>query len=193
MARPPRFSDDDILDGAARAVAEHGPGATIAQVARSIDGPSGSIYHRFASREELLARLWVRSIRRFHVGLLAAYALPEAHEALVAAARHIPVFCRDNPLDARAMLLHRQSELVASGPETVRPDVEHINDDIDAALAELVVRRYGSATDRRAELLTMATRLAPYGMVRPFIGNPMPDWLDDAVVVSAEAIAGLGD
>lgn len=193
MARPARFSDDDILDGAAQAIADHGPTATIAEVARTIGGPSGSIYHRFASREELFARLWLRAVSRFHVDLLAAYKIEDPHLAVIASSRHIPVFCRQHPLDARAMLLYRQSVLAASGPQGVRSEAAHVNDEIDEAMADLVVRRFGEATARRSELLGMATRLAPYGMVRPFIGRPVPDWLDDAVAASSEVIAALGD
>jgi len=193
MARPARFSHDDVLDGAARAIAECGPAATIADVARSIGGPSGSIYHRFASRKELFGRLWLRAIGRFHAGLLAAYALDDPHAAVVASARHIPSFCRQHPLDARVMLLYRQSELSTTGPESLRSEAAHVNDAIDGAMADLVARRFPETTRRRSDLLRMATRLAPYGMVRPFIGRTMPDWLDDAVAASSEAIAALGD
>lgn len=193
MARPSRFSDDDILDGAARALADHGPRATIADVARAIGGPTGSIYHRFASRDDVFARLWLRSIAHFHEGLLAAYALPDPHEAVTASARHVSAFCRDHPLEARSMLLHRASRLAADGPVGLREDALHINDDIDAAMEELLVRRFPDPTPHRRELLSMGTRLAPYGIVRPFIGTEVPAWVDDAVAASADAIVALGD
>ena len=193
MARPARFSDDDILDGAAHALSVSGPRATIADVARSIGGPTGSIYHRFPSRDDVFARLWLRSIGRFHVGLLAAYDLDDPHEAVRAAARHIPAFCRAHPEEARSMLLFRQSALAAEGPLGVRDDAAHINDDIDAAMDGLLARRFGDPTPHRRELLSMGTRLAPYGIVRPFIGTAIPDWVDDAVAASAEAIVRLGD
>ena len=76
MARPVRFSSDDILDGTARTLALRGKNLTMSDIAQEIGGPTGSIYHRFASREELLATLWIRSIKRFHVGLITAYTLP---------------------------------------------------------------------------------------------------------------------
>ncbi|GAA0036476.1 TetR/AcrR family transcriptional regulator [Brevibacterium metallidurans] len=193
MARPARFSDDDILDGAASALAEHGPRATIADVAAAIGGPTGSIYHRFASRDEVFARLWLRSIGRFHAGLLAAYGLPDPREAVAASARHVSAFCRDDPLAARSMLLHRQSTLAAEGPAGVRDEAAHINDDIDAAMDDLLLRRFPDPTPHRRELLSMGTRLAPYGIVRPFIGGEVPAWVDDAVAASAQAIVGLGD
>lgn len=108
MPRPARFSDDDILDGTARALLAHGPRVTIADVAREIQGPSGSIYHRFASRDELL----IRSIRRFHVGLLEASALEDPERAVVASAPHIPAHCRAHPAEARAMLLFSRARLL---------------------------------------------------------------------------------
>lgn len=193
MARPPRFTDDDILDGAAEALAARGRGVTIADIARTIDGPSGSIYHRFESRDEVLARLWLRSIRRFHAGLLPTYDLPDPADAIAAAARHVVGFCADHPLDARAMLLFRQPELAASGPDRIREEAAHINDAIDTGSERLVVRRYGRASDRRRELMMIATRLGPYGLVRPFIGGRIPPYLGDAVAVSALAICELGD
>lgn len=193
MARPSRFSDDDILDGAARAIAAHGPRATIADVARAMGGPTGSIYHRFASRDDVFSRLWLRSIGHFHEGLLIAYALPDPHEAVIASARHVCQFCRDHPLEARSMLLFRQSRLAAEGPSGVREDAAHINDDIDAAMDELLVRRFPEPTPHRRELLSLGTRLAPYGIVRPFIGTAVPTWVDDAVAASARAIVALGD
>lgn len=193
MARPARFSDDDILDGAASALAEHGPRATITDVAAAIGGPTGSIYHRFASRDEVFARLWLRSIGRFHAGLLTAYSLPDPREAVAASARHVSAFCRDDPLAARSMLLHRQSTLAAEGPVGVRDEAAHINDDIDAAMDDLLLRRFPDPTPHHRELLSMGTRLAPYGIVRPFIGGEVPAWADDAVTVSAQAIVGLGD
>lgn len=189
MARPARFSDDDILDGAARAVRALGPRVTIADIAREIGGPSGSIYHRFASRDELLGHLWVRSIRRFHLGLLAALQIEDPRDAIRRAARHIPEHCRQNPAEARAMLLFSQRRLLESGPESLRDEVEHINDDIDTALMRITGAIPALAPERAREVLTVATRLAPYGITRPFIGGDVPRWLDDAVAAAAIAIA----
>ncbi|MFC7457178.1 TetR/AcrR family transcriptional regulator [Brachybacterium sp. GCM10030267] len=192
MARPARFTEDDVLDGAARALLDVGPTVTIADVAREIQGPSGSIYHRFASREELLGRLWIRSVRRFHVGLLEAAARPDPREAVIASARHIPAFCRRHPADARAMLLFSTRRLLETGPASLHGEVAHLNDDVDQALERLAERLYPEPTPQRRELLMVATRLAPYGITRPFIAREMPDWLEDAVEAAATSIADLG-
>lgn len=55
------------------------------------------------------------------------------------------------------------------------------------------MRRYGVINERRRALLYVATRISPYGLVRPFVGEEIPAWVDDAVAASAGAIADLGD
>src|SRR5688500_18253929 len=60
MSRPSKFSAAQILDTAATLVAADGPGAaTIGAISARLKAPSGSIYHRFASRDVLLGRLWL--------------------------------------------------------------------------------------------------------------------------------------
>lgn len=193
MARPARFSDDDVLDAAARAFHAHGHGVSLAQVASELGGPTGSIYHRFASRDDLLTALWLRSIRRFHGGLMDAYALPDPREALLAATRHIPRYCRERPVDALAMTLYRQPVLAGTASARYREDVEHVNDEVDAAMRRLVPARYGEPSERGYRLIWVGTRLSPYGLVRPFVGSDVPDWLDDVCVASARGILALGD
>ena len=193
MARPGKFSDDDILDAAARVVLGRGRDATMAEIAREAGAPIGSVYYRFASRHELLVNLWLRSVRRFQRGFLEACRMEPASEAVVAGARRIPAFCREHPDEARAVTLHRQADLVRTVPETLRDAVSTVNDEIDAVTQELVRRRYGTVDERRTALLRAATRQCPYGLVRPYLGGPVPEWVDDAVGASARAIAALGD
>lgn len=193
MARPPKFSDDELLDGAARAFALHGHAVTIADIVEVVGAPSGSLYHRFESRDRMLALLWLRSVRRFHQGLLAAFATPEPRMAVTAAALHIPQFCRKHPEDALAMTLFRQPALATEGPADLRVEAQHVNDAIDAAQRDLVRRRYGRITTRRTDLIRIAVRLGPYGLVRPYLADGVPSWLDEVVVTSAAAIAALGD
>lgn len=188
-----KFSADDILDAAARVVLAHSGGPTIAEIAREVGAPVGSIYYRFASRDELLISLWLRSVHDFQRGFMAACRLEPAADAVVAAARHIPVYCREHPAEARAMTLYRQAELVRTASEPLRDEVATVNDRVDAVSFELTRRRYGVVDERRIALLATATRQCPYGLVRPYLGGPIPDWIDDATAASARAIAALGD
>ncbi|BDH55203.1 TetR/AcrR family transcriptional regulator [Tsukamurella sp. PLM1] len=195
MARAAKFSEDDILDAASAAIADAGRGATIAQVAKAAGAPVGSIYHRYPSREDLFVSLWLRSIRRFHVGLLEAMAAPDPNEAAIAAAVHIPRFCREHPRDALAMTMYRQADLVASAPSGLVEEVRHVNDRVDDATRDVAARRYPEVDDFRLALLATACRESPYGLVRRYLGSsvPIPPWLDDAVRASTAAMLALGD
>jgi len=188
-----KFSADDILDAAARVVLTRSGSPPVAEIAREVGAPVGSVYYRFASRDELLVSLWLRSVRDFQQGFMAACRLEPAADAVVAAARHIPVYCREHPAEARAMTLYRQAELVRAAPESLRDEVATVNDQVNALSLELTRRRYGVVDEWRTTLLTTATRQCPYGLVRPHLGGPIPDWIDDATAACARAIAALGD
>ena len=90
-----------------------GKTCTVADVAARLGAPPGSVYYRFANKNALFETLWLQAVRRFHVGLLEALALPDPGAAACEAAAHVPQFCRDNRLDAIAMTLYRQQDLVA--------------------------------------------------------------------------------
>lgn len=197
MARPAKFTDDDLLDAARESVFRHGPAATIGQIAEAAGAPVGSIYHRFGSREELLIRLWIRGIRRFQHDLLALRSVADAAVALESAATHVPRFCRDNPAEANVLTLYRQSALRSSAPEPLRDTVEHLNDDVFQVMAQLTTRFYGRATKHRLQIVRTACQQSPYGLVRPYLGRRdaatvIPTWLEDAVRVSTRAILTIG-
>lgn len=193
MARPAKFSHEQILDAALAAVAAHGTAATLSQVCTRIGAPVGSVYHRFPTREHLFIALWLRSIRRFHVGLLDATAIADPGQALTASAVHIPRYCRQHPDEALAMTLYRQQSLLHQAPADLLDDVRTVNDQVNAELSSLCRRRYGRRTARRLSIVTAAVRQCPYGLVRPYVGGQVPLWLDDAVVAAGNAILALGD
>jgi AcrR family transcriptional regulator len=198
MPRPSRFTTDDVLDAALAAVARSGPDVAMAEVAVQLSGPVGSIYHRFESRNDLLVRLWLRSVRRFQAGLFRivdrdSRAGRPVDTTLVALARQVPAYCRHHPDEAMALTLFRQQRLIEECPETLRPEIESLNDRVDALARTLTRARYGSATRRRLGLVELATRVTPYGLVRPYLGRPVPRVLDDAAGAAARAILALGD
>lgn len=193
MARAPRFSRESLLDAAGQAVLQHGRSATVRHVLLLSGAPSGSVYHRFPTRDALFGALWERSIRRFHTGLLTAMTHPDPHEAMRRVAAHIPRFCRENPVEAVAMTLYRLPNLLTLVPVEDRVPLAHINDDVDAGLHQLVARRYGRESPELDELALMATRQCPYGMIRPLIGGAIPESMDAMCVAAAEGVLALGD
>jgi AcrR family transcriptional regulator len=193
VARPAKFTVDEVLDAARDVVRDRWRDTTIADVAHQMGGPVGSIYHRFPSRDALLGAVWARAITRFHEGLKLAGEIDDPQEALLAQARHIPTFCRDAPAEAKAMSLYRLPDLLTRLPIDHRPSVAGINDEIDRLSRDLTGRRYGRVTERRLTLVRVATRQSPYGLVRPLVGGPIPRDYDAMCVAAAEGILALGD
>ncbi len=90
-----------ILDAARDATIEHWRDTAITHVAERVGAPTGSIYHRFPSRDALFGSLLARSIRRFHQGLIVAAEIEDPRASMAAMARHIPQFCGRTPVTPR--------------------------------------------------------------------------------------------
>ncbi|MBB5132478.1 AcrR family transcriptional regulator [Thermocatellispora tengchongensis] len=193
MPRSPSFTHDQILDAARDAAFEHWRSATVGHVTALLGAPSGSIYHRFASRDVLFGSAWIRSIRAFQAGLTPAAETGDPIEAIVRTALWIPEFCRRHPRDARMMTVFRYADLVATGPPQLQEELRHLNDPVLDHLRRLTERRYGRITPHGLEVVTLACHDSPYGIVRPIIGERIPAWIDDAVRVTSTALAHLDD
>jgi AcrR family transcriptional regulator len=197
MPRPAAFTTDEVLDAALACVARDRHAATIADMARALGGPVGSIYHRFPTRDVVLARLWLRSVGRFQAGLFDIVSHGNANgeppvDTLVQMAVHVPRYCRRHPDEAVALTLYRQDRLLRDCHESVRPDVAAVNSGIDELGRTMTRRCFGTVTRRRSTLVLWATRLNPYGLVRPYVGGDVPTLLDDVVAASTRAILALG-
>lgn len=189
MPRPSRFTTDDVLDAALRAVVENGRDATISMIADSMGGPVGSIYHRFGSREEILVRLWLRCIRRFQAGFIrAAEEQDDTFEALLACAVSIPRFCAEHPDEAVGLSLYRQELLLATLPSgALRDEVAELNIGVIDLMTRLARRQYPDAQDA-VERVDLAIRVIPYGIVRGLLGRPIPALIEPAVIAAAKAV-----
>lgn len=193
MAKPALYSREEILDAAVRAAHERGHAATVADVTALLGAPSGSIYHRFASREALFASAWIQCVRRFHASFPRVVAIEDPVEAIVATGLLIPRFCRAHPAEARTLTLFRYADLVASPPRGVEHDLDGLNDPVQAHIADLTGRRFGRVRKRGLALVALAARDTPYGMVRARIGGPVPRWMDEPIAAAVRAIAELDD
>src|SRR5215813_9967527 len=105
-----KFSHEDFLAAALAIITEQGlPAVTVASISARLKSPTGSFYHRFASRDVLLGELWLRAVLDFQSGMAAAH---ERSDAL-AAALHTPAWARKNLDQARLLLLYDRRDFVA--------------------------------------------------------------------------------
>lgn len=184
MARPRIHDDDTILDAAARLVLEHGArAASIAALAKVAGAPSGSLYHRFGSRDGLLAALWLRTVSRFQAGVVAAADRDDPLEAGLAMATWTVDFVSAHPDDARLLLQLRREDLLDGAPQE---DLEAVNRPGIEALRS-VAQRLG----QRPEWVAHAVVDLPYGAVRRHLSRgdgPPPPTLRLDVAAAARVL-----
>ena len=190
MARPAKFSDDEILDATLHRITS-GASASIAAIAAEVGAPTGSIYHRFSSRDVLVAQLWLRTVGEFQDQLVAVLAESDA----VAAGRHAVHFflewCRSHPVEAQLLLLHRRDDLLADGwPDEVRDRAAAVAEQFDHGMRVFTRRRLGSLSQAAQRRAAFAVIDIPFAAVRRHLtaGEPPPTLLDDLVVRAHDAV-----
>jgi AcrR family transcriptional regulator len=193
MGRPAKFTSGDILDAAARVIAQGGPRlATVNTIAEDLGAPTGSIYHRFASRELLLARLWIRTVRRAQAGFLEALAIQDLGQAARTAATHIPCWSREHLDEARVLLLYRRADLALRWPDELGQELANLNVEVERALRDFTRRRYGSSTAGNLQRVTFALVDVPYAAARRHLldGKPPPAAADELVAQVCACVLG---
>jgi AcrR family transcriptional regulator len=195
VGRPAKFDSEQILDTTARIVAEGGPGqATVAAIAQRLGAPSGSIYHRFESRDLLLARLWIRTVRRAQEGFVAALTVPDLEQAALAAALHIPSWSRRHLPEATVLLLYRPQDLADRWPEELGVEVAELNKGMQAAVRDFTRRWFGRVTPTNLQTVAFALVDTPYGASRRYLlaGKPPPPIVDELIVRTCRCVLSLG-
>src|SRR5216683_3627650 len=146
MPRTARYRGADMLAAATRLAADGGPEAvTIGAISAATGAPVGSIYHRFESRDLLVAEMWLSTIETFQVGYLEVLgAEPTVHSGLLAAL-HIPAWVREHPAEARILVLHRQEDFVGTQwPSAVSARARDLNTGVMARIAAFARAVLGS-------------------------------------------------
>src|SRR5262245_24800318 len=177
MPRPSRFSDAQILDATAAIVAADGPSAaTIGAIGHMLKAPSGSIYHRFASRDVLLGRLWLRKAAFFQDRFAAALADPDPFKAGLAAALSMPRAVREDFAGARIMLLHRRDGFLdGDWPLEMACEAIRLKQQVDDAMNEIARRLFGRVSAEALRLVNFAIIDVPFAAVRRHVAvNELP-------------------
>jgi len=193
MPRPSKFTEHQILDAAARIIANSGvPAATMSAIAHALGAPSGSIYHRFQSRDELLGRLWLGKMAAFQRGFSAALQHDDPDDAAIAASLFVPQWVRSDRTGARIAIMHRREEFVGGGwlPDMER-EARRLGKELDVVLDDITGRLFGEVSPTLKRSTRFAIIDIPYAGVRPHIsrGEAPPPEIDN--LVRAAAIASI--
>jgi AcrR family transcriptional regulator len=188
MGRRARYSTEAILDTAAQLAADHGPGgSTIGAIADALGAPTGSIYHRFSSRDVLLAELWLQTVASFQGGFEAALAGPQPRAAGLDGALYTPRWVRAHPVPARLLLLHHRDDFLPGGwPAEVSERAAELSRRGEVALrafARRALHSTGAPALRRARYAVIDL---PYAAVRPHVrANESPPAIVEELIAAA--------
>lgn len=169
---------DRILDATRGLVLENGVrAATVDAIARRSGAPVGSLYHRFGSRDRLLAEMWVRAARRSQAAFAAAAQHENPRQAAVDAALSLLYFVQEHRDDARLLVSFRREDLIraARSPQLVR-ELEELNRPLEFVLRKLARRLFGKVDTRAVETTMFAVIDLPMGAIRRHLiaGRDLP-------------------
>jgi AcrR family transcriptional regulator len=183
-----------MLDAARELLLESGAGgATVEAIADLSGAPTGSIYHRFGSRDGLVARLWMRAVYRSQASFLAALEQEDPRAAALAAAQSILEFCDQNPADARLLVSFRREDLIRTASSgQLAEELEELNRPVETAVVALARRLYGRATRATLNRTLLAVFDLPYGAARRYLiaGTKLPAGLRDDLARAVTAVLG---
>ena len=195
MARPPKFDDEQILAAAGRLIAAHGPsGATIGAIGRAVGAPTGSIYHRFASRDVLLAEVWLRAAAVFQGAFFERLAGAEPWAAGLTAALYMARRVREHPHEARLLLLHRREDFVDRGwPAKLRRRADELQRQVETELRAFSQRLCGRADAQTVRIVAYGVVEAPFATVRRHVAanESPPPYVDELIRVTYDAAISL--
>jgi AcrR family transcriptional regulator len=183
-----KFSQTDFLAAAQVIAAAEGPAAaTIASITARLEAPTGSFYHRFASRNALLGELWLRTVHDFQQGLGAAL---DAGDGL-SAALHTPAWARAHLESARLLLIYDRKDFVQGDwPEELAERVAEMTRRMAAGSrqrARVIFGRDGREEVRLAQFLISEV---PVAAVRQHLvrGEPPPALVDRLIRITYRAV-----
>ena len=190
LGRKPRFTDDLFIDAALEIVSTEGPsGLTMAAVARRVKAPVGSVYHRFPSKDVLVAELWVQTVESFQEGFLKLLKQGSGP----AAAMYTPRWVRGHFNEARLLLFHRRDELITGDwPDKLADRAYRLAGQLERGLEEFTRGSLGEATEENLQRMLFALIDVPYAAVKRYLqaGELPPAIVDELVRDTYWAVIG---
>jgi AcrR family transcriptional regulator len=183
-----QFEHADFLDAARTLATALGPAAvTVGAVTQHLGAPIGSFYHRFASRDVLLAELWLTTVLKFQEGFVAAI---EAGDGL-AAALHTPRWARANLKDACFLLLHHRDDFVrGEWPETLKLRVAAQARQVESCLKQFAIEYFSSTNSAQLRRASFVLLEVPLAAIRPHLRRTErpPTTVDELISTTYTAI-----
>jgi AcrR family transcriptional regulator len=172
MGRKAHFKNEEFIDSAIQIIAEEGLGAlTIAGLSTRVTAPIGSVYHRFPSRDALIAELWLNIIESFQNEWL---------KILETDGRKATLFCldwvRNHPSEARVMLLYRIDDLTSGDwPKDLQKRAQRLFKELREGTAAFTKKQFGKVTNEYMDRTLFAIHDAPMGILRRYMhDNKIP-------------------
>lgn len=184
----PIFSNTDFLNAALALAAERGPSSvTVGAIAGILRAPTGSFYHRFASRTALLAELWLNTVESFQVGIGEAL---DAGDGL-RAALHTPAWVRAHPDEGRLLLLYHRDDFVEGNwPEAFRGRLAEQEQRGQARLRKFARATFGRAGTNEVRRAQFVLSEVPVAAVRRHLlrREPPPKIVDELICTTYQAV-----
>lgn len=183
MGRKSTFEADAIMSAVGAEVVNTGK-FTLERLSEATGISSGSVYHRFVSREALLAQTWLSALRAFQQDFIGATRSGVGPDAIERVALVTPRFCRTNPSAARVLACCRKEEFVGSHtPSSTAAAIVAANEEVANAL-----RRFARSIDRPLLACRLAFVAYPLSAVRLFLPHrPVPKSLDREILKASRA------
>ncbi|MBB5367331.1 MULTISPECIES: TetR/AcrR family transcriptional regulator [unclassified Janthinobacterium] len=191
MVRLAKFNENNFIDSAIAVAAQCGVGAvSMAAIAVKAGAPIGSVYHRFDSRNAILARAWLRVKSDFREEVASLWANGDTW----AGVHGMLDWCRRKPVYARFLLQCADSpDFNGALSEELQAALEEEQAALDACFARCAEALPGaSELDIDHMLLKFVLIDAPVAVVKPYLTQerPIPASVDAMLRASHDAVRG---
>ena len=140
MPRPQKFDQDMILDAALKEGSRHGfETVSVSRIASRLGAPSGSLYHRYRSRDALVVELWLRTVERFQTAYVSTLAGKQpAKERVRGSIQFVFDWCKEHRAEAEMLMRYRRKDLLKGNmPSSISRRAAVLNEPAKHALNQL--------------------------------------------------------
>jgi AcrR family transcriptional regulator len=187
MGRKAYFKNEEFIDAAIQIIAKDGLKAlTVAALAKRINAPVGSVYHRFPSRDALLAELWLNIIGSYQ-NVFLEILQEDGLKATLSSLQWV----RLHPNEARIMLLYRISDLTSGKwPNDLQKRARRLAKELQDGILAFAERQFGRITKENTDRAIFAIHDAPIGIIRRYLreNRVPPQSVNDLIRETYEAV-----